>query len=154
MWWRTRSRSRRLVSMDVIFVDLDGTLARMGKRHPYDGRRAVEDTVNRPVADVVQTLATAWECPVFVLSGRSDQHRVWTQRWLDWWEVPHDRLLMRAWGDNRADDVVKEEMLDNLLAEFPDLNVRAVFDDRLRVVKMWHRRGLPLFRVGDPEASF
>lgn len=140
--------------MDVIFVDLDGTLASMGDRHPHDGKRAVEDVVNQHVADIVKTLSEAWDCPVFVLSGRSAQHRVWTQRWLDWWEIPHDRLIMRQWGDSRGDDIVKEEMLDELLAEIPDMNVRAVFDDRLRVVKMWHRRGLPLFRVGDPESDF
>jgi len=33
-------------------------------------------------------------------------------------------------------------------------NVNAVFDDRLQVCRMWHELGLPLFRVGDPDADF
>jgi len=136
----------------VIFVDLDGTLARMGDRFPYSGPEVVEDTVNEEVLDVVQTLATAWDAQVFVLTGRSAQHRVWTERWLAWWGISYDRLEMRAWGDNRSDEIVKEEILDALLAE--GVHVRAVFDDRKRVCDMWHRRGLPLFRVGDPSASF
>lgn len=140
--------------MDVIFVDMDGTLAKMGDRHPHAGKAVVEDTVQEHVADVVKTLAEAWGCEVWVLSGRSEQHRIWTERWLVWWDIPWNKLLMRKWGDSRSDDIVKEEMLDALLAADPDLNIRAVFDDRLRVVRMWHARGLPLFRVGDPEADF
>lgn len=27
-------------------------------------------------------------------------------------------------------------------------------DDRLRVCRMWHSLGLPVFRVGDPDADF
>ena len=33
-------------------------------------------------------------------------------------------------------------------------NVVAIVDDRLSVSKMWHDRGLPLFRVGDPLSDF
>lgn len=139
---------------DVIFVDLDGTLASMQGRYPYAGPEVVEDGVHMHVLDVVRTLAAAWDAKVFVLTGRSAQHRVWSERWLNWHEVPWDRLEMRAWGDDRADWEVKEEILDRLLEEIPDLNIRAVFDDRKSVCELWHRRGLPLFRVGDPTASF
>ncbi len=144
------------VSMDVIFVDLDGTLADMTVtgRYPFAGPEVVEDGVHKHVLDVVLALRDAWGCQVFVLTGRSAQHRVWTERWLNWHGVPWDRLEMREWGDGRADWEVKENILDRLLVEFPDLNVRAVIDDRLQVCQMWHRRGLPLFRVGDPDASF
>ncbi len=144
------------MDMDVIFVDLDGTLADMSVtgRYPYSGPEVVEDGLHQHVFDVVDTLRQAWDAQVFVLTGRSAQHRVWTVRWLDWHGVTYDRLEMRAWGDDRSDDVIKEEILDTLLHEFPDMKIRAVFDDRLQVCRMWHRRGLPLFRVGDPEAAF
>lgn len=139
---------------DVIFCDLDNTLALMGDRYPYAGPEVVEDAVNTAVRDVVLTLREAWDAKLFILTGRSAQYRVWTERWLDWHEIPYERLEMRAWGDDRADWEVKEEILDKLLVEVPDLNVRAVFDDRMQVCELWHRRGLPLFRVGDPRAEF
>lgn len=45
-------------------------------------------------------------------------------------------------------------------AELFDQHVRhryhilGVFDDRLSVCRQWHAMGLPLFRVGDPDADF
>lgn len=32
--------------------------------------------------------------------------------------------------------------------------VDGVFDDRARVCRMWYAKGIPLFRVGDPDAEF
>jgi hypothetical protein len=59
---------------------------------------------------------------------------------------------MRHNGDYRKDVVVKEEMYnDHIKGKY---NVTVVIDDRLQVCRMWHRLGLPLLRVGDPDADF
>ena len=54
---------------------------------------------------------------------------------------------MRAEGDYRADDVVKGELLDRILADgyHPEL----VFDDRTRVVNMWRARGIMCAQVAE-----
>ena len=48
---------------------------------------------------------------------------------------------MRADNDYRHDDIVKKELLDQIVVDFgkkPDI----VFDDRPRVVKMWRAKGV------------
>lgn len=60
---------------------------------------------------------------------------------------------MRPKNDNRKDSVVKKEMFDKYIRD--KYYIEAVFDDRLQVCQMWHNEiGLPLFRVGDPDADF
>jgi hypothetical protein len=56
-------------------------------------------------------------------------------------------LYMRKAGDYRSDDIVKEEILDT---QFKDKinNILCVFDDRPRVIRMWRRRGIPVFDCG------
>lgn len=50
------------------------------------------------------------------------------------------KLLMRAKGDHRSDDVVKKEIWETKIKPWWD--VVAVFDDRDKVVKMWRDLGL------------
>lgn len=80
---------------------------------------------------------------VEVWSGRPERCRDATEKWLFdlLGEVPV--LRMRADGDYRADDIVKEEFLGKYGR--PDL----IFDDRDRVVAMWRRNGIPCFQVAE-----
>ncbi len=59
---------------------------------------------------------------------------------------------MRKGDDTRPDAAVKEELYSQHIKG--KYNVVAVFDDRLQVCRLWHKLGLPLFRVGDPDADF
>lgn len=58
----------------------------------------------------------------------------------------YEQLVMRREGDYRADDIVKQEMLYNMLPE-DRARLVAVFDDRERVVAMWRRNGIQCFQV-------
>ena len=89
---------------------------------------------------------------MFVLTGRKAAHRQVTIDWLEENQFYCDVLWTRDNGDNRPDWVVKQEIFDTHIA--PNYNVLGVFDDRLQVARMWHLKGVPLFRVGDPEAVF
>ena len=53
---------------------------------------------------------------------------------------------MRAERDYRADDAVKEEILERDLKLTPDEEL-CVLDDRDRVVAMWRRRGVRVLQV-------
>ena len=69
-----------------------------------------------------------------------------TVEWLEWNDVPFDKLVMRDSKTNHftPDDVLKKDMLDKHV----DINdVFLVVDDRDRVVKLWRSLGLTTFQV-------
>ena len=132
--------------------DVDGTLAQIGGgRNPYDASRAMEDTPT-PHVQLMWKHIESGEYEMLVLTGRKHHHRGVTKRWLEANQFYPDGLWTRDDGDNRPDWIVKQELFDTHIA--PNYNVLGVFDDRLQVARMWHLKGVPLFRVGDPEAVF
>lgn len=126
-------------------VDLDGTLARMNGRSPYDWHRVFED---EPVASVVELVRdlSKQRC-IVIMSGREDVCRRDTEQWLTEHGIPYVELHMRSAGDKRADDLVKSEMFFDEVA--PRWNVLGAIDDRNRVVAMWRRIGLMCAQVAE-----
>ncbi|RKW71875.1 phosphatase domain-containing protein [Galactobacter caseinivorans] len=121
--------------------DMDGTLALMGGRSPYDMGRVSEDQPHSPVVQLAQALAAHPGVDRMVIaSGRNERARRGTETWLVFHGIPFDALYMRPDDDQRRDDVVKEEILDReILTRY---RVLGVVDDRQQVVDMWRRRGL------------
>ena len=100
-----------------------------------------------PVADIVRHHMLDTDDFVVFLSGRSDATRSDTQLWLNQYDLgAHDGLYMRKADDYRRDDIVKEELLDEVIDYF-QMQPSFVFDDRPQVVRMWHRRGIFCFNV-------
>lgn len=128
---------------DAYIVDIDGTLALMNGRSPYDYSKVRTDLVNECVATVVNTLVDG--AHIIVMSGRPDDARVDTIKWLQDNRIRYDKLFMRASGDFRDDAVVKAELFDANVRD--NYNVLGVFDDRDRVVRMWRSIGLDCFQV-------
>jgi hypothetical protein len=129
-------------------VDVDGTLAIHCCRSPYDWRLASTDQPNRSVVVAVQALAAHPDVSAIIaISGREERAREVTAKWLNDSRVPYDELLMRADGDYRRDDVVKEEIFRQRVQH--RFSVAGVIDDRDRVVQMWRRIGLVCFQVAD-----
>lgn len=137
----------------AIIVDIDGTLT-MGihpDRGAFEWAKVGLDIPNDHVISLVRYMSDLGYV-VIVTSGREDASRAETVKWLEKNNVPFNKLLMRESGDGMSDDVVKLEIFNREIRQ--QYNIRAVFDDRQRVVRMWHAIGLPLFRVGDPDSSF
>ena len=130
--------------MQCILVDIDGTLAIRGERDPHDFARCGEDEPRAKLVKILHALGDQSGRRVgyfiIVLTGRQEKFRRITELWLALHRIPSDVLLMRKTGDERPDDVVKEEILDQEI--LTQHTVVAVFDDRQRVVDMWRRRGL------------
>jgi len=138
----------------VLVVDVDGTVADMGKgqpgrRSPFDWDRVGEDTPIQPVIDLVAALRGSVD-DVIWMSGRDRSCRTATREWL----AQHagfirqvDLLYMRPEGDNRSDDVVKKELYEQHIAD--RFTVRWVIDDRNKVVAMWRSLGLTVLQVAD-----
>jgi predicted kinase len=144
----------------AVLCDLDGTLALIHNRDPYDASRC--DEVDIPNVPVVETLKALWEKghKIIFMSGRDSKYRAATVRFIEkhcpWLmsqanDFPGCRthaysLYMRVEGDMRKDSIIKHELFDaHVKGQY---NVLLVLDDRNQVVNLWRRElGLTCFQV-------
>lgn len=132
---------------DAVLVDIDGTVAVMGERSPYDMTRVGEDRPHPPVIAAVRAMRAAGYRVVFC-SGRSEDARAATEKWLaTHLDVGYDALFMRAVGDQRKDSIVKAEIFEREIRHA--YRILCVFDDRDQVVRMWRALGLTVFQVAE-----
>lgn len=130
----------------AIIVDLDGTLAHMNGRSPYDWHRVGEDLVDESIRSLVNVMQSASR--IIIMSGRDGSCIQETYRWLEENDVRFDQLIMRNPGDMRPDWVVKYELFQEHVAG--KYRVRFVLDDRESVVHLWRNRlGLPTYQVAE-----
>lgn len=136
-----------------VIVDIDGTLAHMTGRSPFEWDRVDEDAVDETVKAIVVKYANKTvmddmpENYIVVMSGRDEGCRPQTTKWLQDNNIPYDELHMRPAGDMRKDAVVKKELFDKWIKN--RYNVRFVLDDRNQVVKMWREMGLKVLQCAD-----
>lgn len=126
----------------AIMVDIDGTLAHMKNRSPYDYSKVMSDTLDDVVADITRKYKI-----VVVMSGRPESCREDTENWLRKHAIRFDKLFMRTTGDNRKDSIVKLELYKQYVE--PNYNIFFVLDDRNQVVEMWREQGLKCLQVAD-----
>ena len=134
----------------LICFDIDGTLADLSHRvhfwqqKPKNWNMFKSEIVNdSPIEQICSFARTMhhFSHHVILCSGRSEDTRDMTNDWLRKHHITFDKLYMRAENDYRSDDIIKLELLDQIVADFgkkPDI----VFDDRPRVVKMWRENGV------------
>jgi hypothetical protein len=127
----------------AIIVDIDGTLATMSDRSPYEWHRVGEDA---PVDAVIKAVrAAAYSNEIIVMSGRDESCRSITENWLVQNLGVSFYLYMRPENDQRQDDIVKYELFNNNVRD--KYHVNYVLDDRDQVVRMWRKLGLNCFQV-------
>lgn len=140
----------------TLICDIDGTVADLEHRRVYVTTKPSnwaafeklipEDTPIVHVIEAVQTLrAAGWN--VIMCSGRGSQSRVVTEKWLKDNGVEYDHMYMRAHKDYRRDDIIKSELLDQIIAD--GFIPTRVFDDRNQVVEMWRARGIHCVQVAE-----
>ena len=133
----------------AIIVDIDGTVALMGSRSPYDTTTVDQDLPHTDVIDVVIALSQAVDHIIF-LSGRDEECRDLTERWLhrhlNGISAGYD-LRMRPTGDRRRDSIVKAELFDQHVRD--EYSVLVVLDDRRQVVEMWRSLGMTCLQVAE-----
>jgi hypothetical protein len=147
----------------LVVFDLDGTLANIEHRLDYVRSKPKNwkafdagipnDAVNEPVAEVFDTLVMG-DHTVILASGRSERSRQATEDWLRKNSFgSYKKLYMRKADDYRCDSIVKDEIIDDIVADYgklPDM----WFDDRPRVVKAVRARGIFVFDVYQGEDAF
>jgi predicted kinase len=167
-YYEPRPDSFKVVVQDdklpkAIMCDLDGTLAIIGDRTPYDATDCDEiDLPNWPVIRCVLAMHEAG-VKVMFMSGRDQKYRPETERFIEKYcrerggtanfggvPIPYE-LHMRgetapdpAKLDMRKDSIIKQELFDKYVAG--KYNVLFVLDDRNQVVDFWRSIGLTCFQ--------
>lgn len=135
----------------AVIFDIDGTLARMNDRSPFDWSRVGEDD---PIDQTIEALEGFGDqgYHIILLSGRDGVCEPETKQWLEDHGIMYDRLFMRPAGNNEPDYIIKDRLFTENVE--PNYNVKAVFDDRPQVCRMWRQKGLFVFNVGNPDLDF
>ena len=138
----------------IIITDLDGTLSNYEQREyfykkkMYDefNKMAACDTPIEEICNILRRLKDE-ETDIYVVTAREEVYRQLTENWLNIYEIPFDKLLMREQGDDRSDAKVK---LDLYKENVPDQDhVWFVLEDRSVSVSMWRSIGLKCLQVTD-----
>ena len=139
--------------LNAVIFDIDGTLAVMGDRSPYDGAAVWKDTPNRDVARALNIYRET-QHTIYIVSGRDEVYRDVTETWLDAHGIKYDALLMRPTepGQKREDSIIKYELFNRHIRPL-GYRIVGVFDDRHRVLRMWRKLGLTTFHVNGPDAG-
>ena len=135
---------------NAIMVDIDGTLAHMKGRSPYDWAKVGSDEPDFVIRDIIwryHMMAIRERPEILIVSGRDIVCRPETEEWLGTFDIPYDELYMRPEGDKRKDNIVKREIFNNHIRD--NYNVLFVMDDRDQVVKMWRLLGLKCLQVAE-----
>lgn len=133
----------------AVWVDVDGTLAKMVGRGPFEWHRVEEDEPWQHIIDIVHALKAAGY-KIVIMSGRDEEAREGTARWLATHGIPYDDMFMRPTLENKfnqpADNIVKHDLFWEHVA--PKYNVEFALDDRDQVVKFTREvLGIPVLQV-------
>lgn len=146
--------------MTIAIFDIDGTLADTGHRmhhiKPESGKKknwgaffanAKHDNVFEHVLMLNQLL---FQCgaETYLITGRPDNLREDTLKWLKDKGVCFHRLYMRPSSVTKPDYEVKKDIFNEHLASRKD-EILFVFEDRIPVAQMWRELGLPVLLCGD-----
>lgn len=138
----------------TILVDIDGTVAKMNNRGPFEWDKVGQDLArNHVIAMIESFLDDRPRMNLIFVSGRDAICENDTRAWLNHNIPARDwKLFMRPEGDQRRDSIVKREIYENHIKG--KYNVVAVFDDRPSVIReCWQELGFGdrVFNVGTGE---
>lgn len=125
-------------------IDIDGTLAHMTDRSPYEWKRVGEDYIDVSVKKVVNSISRTHGAKIFICTGRDGICLKETIDWLNEHNIYYDKVFIRKEGDMRPDWVVKEEIWRQIAK---DNYILGLIDDRLQVVRRARALGLKVFNV-------
>lgn len=136
----------------AVIFDVDGTLAKMVGRSPYDLEKCGTDIIN-PMVVELSKMFDKQGYQIIVVSGRESgtkeepmKYYYMTRKWVeDLAGVPLVMQCQREQGDSRSDMIVKEEIFWDKIA--PHFDVKLAVDDRAQVVEMWRRIGVECWQV-------
>lgn len=149
-YWQYRNQfpQKEIIQKDptlnnAIICDLDGTLAILKDRTPFQFQKCESDLINESILDLLIKYKSTHK--IILLTGREDICKEHTIRWLKKYAVPYDELYMRKEKDYRKDYIVKKEIFEqNIKGKY---NIDFILEDKEKVVKMWRELKLLCFQV-------
>lgn len=142
----------------AILVDIDGTMALMNGRGPFDWHRVGEDLANEKVVQLVNWLDDYFDLQydlfgtrpeIIFMSGRDEVCREETVMWLASLRFEGHKLYMRPSLPDSVqqpgDEIIKLALFDEHIRH--NYDVQFVLDDRDKVVEMWRSIGLTCLQV-------
>jgi phosphoglycolate phosphatase-like HAD superfamily hydrolase len=132
---------------EIVIFDIDGTLADVSEhvhhlqKKPKNWKAFFRGMAqDKAIKSMVRLCNILYSSGVRIIlcSGRSEEHRSETVKWLASQGIKYHELRLRRVGDRRSDVIVKREML----AGIDKTKVLFVVEDRSRVVQMWRSEGL------------
>lgn len=151
----------------AVIFDVDGTLAHMSNRSPFEWSKVGDDKPD----DIIFSSLIAQHLTgnhIIIMSGRDSICREETTKWLNHWfryylysvigadyrgdYFNESNLFMRPEGSMVSDVIVKH----NLFMEYVNgkYNVLTAFDDRPKVCRGWYDLGLRVIHCGNPYVEF
>lgn len=146
---------------NVIIFDIDGTLADVRHRVHFvsssekserDWKSFNREMVNDfPIMDMVILFNEFKRLgyKIWIMTGRQEKFRSFTEQWLFWNGVYFDKLRMRPDKDQRKDYICKSDMLSKEEQE----EIFLIVEDRQTVVDMWRERGLTVLQCDNGESN-
>lgn len=129
----------------AVICDLDGTLALLQDRNPFDGKRCEYDQLNVPVANFIKNYKSLG-FDILLVSGREERYKQQTLYFLERYDITYDELILRKTKDYRKDAEVKLEIFNEQIKD--KYYIEIVLDDRNQVVDLWRKQlQLPCFQV-------
>lgn len=146
------------MSKNIIVVDIDGTIAKVGDRLKYlqqdkkDWDAFYEHCgEDEPIKDMCSLVSDLYKLgyKIVFCTGRRESVREKTRNWLTQNVIStyDDELLMRKDGDWRHDTEVKPELLQKA-GITPD-DVYFILEDRNSMVAKWRELGYRCLQVND-----
>ena len=132
---------------EIVIFDIDGTLADISKRRHHIQKKPKDWDAffrgipqDKAIKSIVRLCNILYESGVKILlcTGRREQDRPETVKWLAQNGVQYHELILRRDDDRRSDVIVKREMLAGLDRS----KILFVVEDRSGVVEMWRSEGL------------
>lgn len=129
---------------NAVICDLDGTLARMTCRKPFEWDKADLDEVNWHIRNLLAKYYATGSI-IILMSGRDAVCEELTKMWLEDNQINYHHLFMRPIGDKRDDREIKTELYEMFIED--KYNIELVLDDRPKMVRMWLGMGLPILNA-------
>lgn len=125
----------------AIIVDIDGTLALMHNRTPFEWHKVAQDLPNTPIINIVKN----YPHKIIIVSGRDEICKPETIQWLQQHEIPYNHLHMRPANNFDPDTTIKNNIFQFHIKD--KFFIDYILDDRTQVVDLWRSLGLTCLQV-------
>ena len=149
------------MSKNIVVVDIDGTIAKVGERikylqqEPKDWDSFYADSFqDEPIPEIIQLVYNLYQLryQIVFCTGRRESCRSETQKWLDY-HLKHSpsmwgsKLLMRPNKNHSHDTIIKPLLLAD--ADITVDDVAFILEDRNSMVAKWRELGFTCLQVAD-----